>query len=91
MWPFASIFHIGLYSKSQKPKLHWFCASDIGMCVMGIIRDVVLCKPTIPLVWYVKIGTNLTTTKVLMLNDGGFLLETLGEKASLSPMEEVSN
>ena len=58
---------------------------------MGTIRDVVLCKPIIPLVWPMKMGTNLTTTEVLMFNDGGFLLETLGEKVSLSPMEEVSN
>ena len=33
----------------------------------------------------------LTTTKVLMLIDDNYLLETLGEKASLSPMEEDSS
>ena len=38
-----------------------------------------------------KRGTNLTTTEVLMLDDGGFLLKTLGEKTLLSLVEEVSS
>jgi hypothetical protein len=49
-----------------------FCAHGIGMCMIGTIHNVVLYKPTIPLVWRVKMATNLTTTEVLMLNDGNF-------------------
>ena len=48
--------------------------------MIGTIYNVILYKPTIPLVWLVKMGTNLTTTEVLMLSVGNFLLETLGEK-----------
>ena len=60
--------------KETKPKLHWYCARDIEKYVMGKVYDVVLCRPTIRLVWPMKRGTNLTTTEVLMLNDGGFFI-----------------
>lgn len=43
----------------------WFCHDDINRCVQGGPKSWVVDWPTIPLVWHVKIGTNLTRQEVL--------------------------
>lgn len=40
------------------------------------MRDYVLSRLAVPSTQHVKEGTNLTTTKALLLSDGGFKLET---------------
>lgn len=40
-----------------------------------------LSKPTLPYTWFVQEGTNRTTTKVWVLNEGGFKLDMVGDIA----------
>lgn len=50
---------------------------------MGKVHDYFF-KPIVPFIWLMKMGTGLTTTKMLMLNDEDFKLETHGENTSLN-------
>lgn len=51
--------------------------------MVGLVRDCVMSKLVVPSHLLVM-KTNLTITKVFMLNNGRFKLETLGKKPSLN-------
>ena len=57
-----------------------FCSDDIERCVKGsrckwvIPYSDTLERPPIPTIWPIKIGTNLTHTKIVALENAGFQL-----------------
>jgi hypothetical protein len=53
----------------------WFCLDDIKRCVSGNKKKYVLDWPVVPIIWPVKIGTNLSRQEVLALEDVGFQLQ----------------
>ena len=56
----------------------FFCSDDIERCVKSSRRKWVipysdtLKKPPIPIIWLVKIGTNLTHSEIVALENTGF-------------------
>ena len=58
----------------------FFCANDIERCVRGSHRKWVISysntleRPPIPTIWPVKIGTNLTRSKIEALENADFQL-----------------
>ena len=60
----------------------FFCSDDIERCVKGSRRKWVipysdwptLESPTIPTIWPMKIGTNLTHSEIVALKNAGFQL-----------------
>jgi hypothetical protein len=64
----------GLMENYQKKRLDprdlIFCSDDIERCVKGTKRDWVVSVPTIPEVWPVKLGTNLTCKEILFRKRG---------------------
>jgi hypothetical protein len=63
----------------------WFCSDDINRCVKGGPKSFVVDWPEIPVVWPVKIGTNLTRQEVLSLEEAGFQLQ---QRGALSPRRQ---
>ncbi len=59
--------------ESQDHKF-WFCAYDIHRCVEGVIRTSILKHPSLPIIWPVMLGTNLTTSEIVCLEEVGFHL-----------------
>ena len=66
----------------------WFCPDDINRCVKGGPKSWVVDWLAIPMVWPVKIGTNLTRREVLSLKEAGFQLE---QRGALSPHRQVQS
>ena len=66
----------------------WFCPDDINSCVKGGRKSWVVDWPAIPMVWPVKIGTNLTWREVLSLEEVRFQLE---QRGALSPCCQVQS
>jgi hypothetical protein len=70
------------YYKFTTPKVEkfFFCPDDIERCIKGSRRkwvdkfSVDQERPPIPLVWHVKIGTNLTRSEIVKLENVGFQL-----------------
>jgi len=54
----------------------WFCAVQIAQCIMGPKRSYILTRPEIPDVWPILIGTNLTRTKIIELEEARFYLQS---------------
>ena len=63
------------YRKNRTdPMDFFFCNDDIERCVKGTRRKWVLSVPSVPEVWPVKLGTNLTCKEILSLENAGFRL-----------------
>ena len=62
----------------EKHMQFFFCSDDIERCVKGSRRKWVipysdtLERPPIPTIWPVKIGTNLTHSEIVALENAGF-------------------
>ena len=58
----------------------FFCSDDIERCVKDSCRKWVipysdtLKRPLVPTIWSIKIGTNLTRSKIVALEDASFQL-----------------
>ena len=71
------------YKKDQMERMQFFfCNDDIERCVKGTRRKWVVSKPTVPKIWPVKMGTNLTSSEILALENAGFQLQP---RVALSP------
>ena len=72
----------------------FFCADNIERCVKGSRRKWVipysntLERPSIPTIWPVKIGTNLTRSKIKALENDGFQLP---QREHVTPSQLLGN
>ena len=66
--------------QNRKPMKFFFCPDDIERCVKGFRRKWVVLfsdtqgKPPIPPVWPVMVGTRLTRSEIMALENAGFQL-----------------
>ena len=92
----AAPTYVGMMENYKKSRLErhqfYFCNDDLQRCVKGTRRKWVVSVPPIPDVWPVKIGTRLSKTEIIALEDAGFKLpkrvqlslnKLFGEKTSL--------
>ena len=66
----------------HKTEDFWFCPDQIARCVMGPKRGHVLTRPNIPDIWPVLVGTDLTRSEIMELEEAGFRLQA---KTAMSP------
>jgi hypothetical protein len=55
--------------------MHWFCLNDLNHCVGGTVQKYVVVRPSVPIVWPIQEGIDLTQKEVTTLEEVGFFLD----------------
>jgi hypothetical protein len=56
--------------------MHWFCLDDLNHCVSGTTQKYAVVRPSVPIVWPIQEGTDLTQKEVTTLEEVGFSFDS---------------